>query len=158
MARWNRFGTVPLPARIVSRGRLRAAERARRSRLHLRVGERQQAAYGDRALEIASELARHFEQGRNFERSLHHREQAARNALRRSAPREAIEHLSAGLDILGRLPEGHERLEHELQLRLALGAALQAPKATGHRKSWTRISRPATCASAWAKLCTFFPR
>ncbi len=103
----------------------------RRSAFHHRIGERQQAAYGDRAIEIASELARHFEQGRNFERALRYREQAARNALRRSAPREAIEHLSAGLRILGRLPEGHERLEHELQLRLALGAALQSTRGYG---------------------------
>ena len=74
---------------------------ARRSALHQRIGERQEAAYGERANEIASELARHFEQGRNFERALSYREQAARNALRRSAPREAIEHLSAALKILG---------------------------------------------------------
>ena len=104
---------------------------ARRSALHQRIGERQQAAYGERANEIASELARHFEQGRNFERALSYREQAARNALRRSAPREAIEHLSAALKILERIPEGHERLEHELQIRLALGAALQSTKGYG---------------------------
>ena len=99
--------------------------------LHNSIGERQETAYGDRANEIASELARHFEQGRNFQRALRYREQAARNALRRSAPREAIEHLSAGLGILGRLPEGHERLEHELQLRLAIGAAVQSTKGYG---------------------------
>ncbi len=104
---------------------------ARRSGLHNGIGERQETAYGDRANEIASELARHFEQGRNFQRALRYREQAARNALRRSAPREAIEHLSAGLGILGRLPEGHERLEHELQLRLATGAALQSTRGYG---------------------------
>ena len=104
---------------------------ARRSALHQRIGERQQAAYGERANEIASELARHFEQGRNFERALSYREQAARNALRRSATREAIEHLSAALKILERIPEGHERLEHELQIRLALGAALQSTKGYG---------------------------
>jgi DNA-binding winged helix-turn-helix (wHTH) protein/tetratricopeptide (TPR) repeat protein len=104
---------------------------ARRSALHLRIGQRQEGAYGDHANEIASELARHFEQGRNFDRALRYREQAARNALRRSAPREATEHLSAGLAILSRLPEGHERLEHELQLRLALGAAVQSTKGYG---------------------------
>jgi DNA-binding winged helix-turn-helix (wHTH) protein/tetratricopeptide (TPR) repeat protein len=103
----------------------------RRSGLHHRIGGRQEAAYGDRANEIASELARHFEQGRNFERALRYREQAARNALRRSAPREAIEHLSGGLGILGRIPEGHERTEHELQIRLALGAATQSTKGYG---------------------------
>jgi tetratricopeptide (TPR) repeat protein len=104
---------------------------ARRSGLHNSIGERQEIAYGDRANEIASELARHFEQGRNFQRALRYREQAARNALRRSAPREAIEHLSAGLGILDRLAQGHERLEHELQLRLATGAALQSTKGYG---------------------------
>jgi DNA-binding winged helix-turn-helix (wHTH) protein/tetratricopeptide (TPR) repeat protein len=104
---------------------------ARRSGLHHRIAERQEAGYGDHANEIASELARHFEQGRNFERALRYREQAARNALRRSAPREAIEHLSAGLAILDRLPDGHERLEHELKLQLARGVALQSTRGYG---------------------------
>jgi DNA-binding winged helix-turn-helix (wHTH) protein/tetratricopeptide (TPR) repeat protein len=104
---------------------------ARRSGLHRRIGSRQEAAYGDRSNEIASQLARHFEQGRDFDRALRYREQAARNALSRSAPREAMEHLSAGLAILSRLPEGHERIEHELQLQLALGAAAQSTKGYG---------------------------
>jgi DNA-binding winged helix-turn-helix (wHTH) protein/tetratricopeptide (TPR) repeat protein len=104
---------------------------ARRTALHHRMGERFEEAYGDRANEIASELARHFEQGRNLDRALRYREQAARKALRRSAPREAIEHLAAGLAILSRLPGGHARLEHELQLRLALGAAVQSTKGYG---------------------------
>jgi DNA-binding winged helix-turn-helix (wHTH) protein/tetratricopeptide (TPR) repeat protein len=104
---------------------------ARRAGLHHRIGSRQEAAYGDRSSEIASQLARHFEQGRDFARALRYREQAARNALSRSAPREAMEHLSAGLAILARLPQGHDRIEHELQLQLALGAAAQSTKGYG---------------------------
>ena len=118
---------------------------------------RQEAAYGDSANEIASELARHFEQGRNFKRAFQYREQAARNALRRSAPREAIEHLSAAMGILGRLPEGHERLEHELQLRLALGAAVQSTKGYGANEVQEAYQRAGELCQQLGETPQLFP-
>jgi hypothetical protein len=42
----------------------------RRIHLHRRIAERKEAAYGERAGEIAAELAMHFEGGREFQRSL----------------------------------------------------------------------------------------
>jgi DNA-binding winged helix-turn-helix (wHTH) protein/tetratricopeptide (TPR) repeat protein len=104
---------------------------ARRAHLHQMIGEREETAYRERSGEIAAELARHFTQGRDFERAFRYRHLAARNALRASASREAVEHLMAAMDALGHLPEGIQKLERELQLQLALGAALQATKGYG---------------------------
>jgi tetratricopeptide (TPR) repeat protein len=104
---------------------------ARRAHLHHKIGEREEAAYGDRTGEVAAELARHFTHGRDFERTFRYRHQAAQNALRASASREAVEHLNAALDALSHLPDGIPKLDRELQLRLALGAALQTSKGYG---------------------------
>ena len=51
---------------------------------------------------------------------------AAAQALGRSAPREAIQHLKALLEALPRLPEGPERDQAELAAQLSLGPALIA--------------------------------
>ncbi|HLX37919.1 MAG TPA: hypothetical protein VKR29_08960, partial [Candidatus Binataceae bacterium] len=109
-------------------GRLTAA---RRAHLHQKIGQREESAYGERAGEIASELAHHFTNGRDFERAFRYRHLAANNALRASAAREAVEHLNAALIALGHQPDGIQKLERELQLRLALGAALQTTKGYG---------------------------
>ena len=109
-------------------GRLTAA---RRARIHQKIGEREETAYGERTSEVAAELARHFTQGRDFERAFRYRHLAAHNALRASASREAVEHLTAAMDALGHLPDGIQKLERELQLQLALGAALQTSKGYG---------------------------
>jgi len=65
-------------------------------RWHLRVGERKETAYGSRAGEIATELAVHFEQGRDYPRAIRYLQQAGETALRRSAHQEAIAHLTRG--------------------------------------------------------------
>lgn len=99
---------------------------ARRSTLHSQIGKRLEDAYMGRAEQIAPELARHFAQARDFPRAVAYHKQSARNALRQSAPREAIQHLNEALAALDRLPTGPERIQHELDCRLALGAALQS--------------------------------
>jgi len=78
---------------------------ARRLRLHQRIGERGIAVYGDRAPEIAAELAVHFEQARDYRTAVSHLSRAAANAARRYANREAIDHLTRAFDLVGRLPD-----------------------------------------------------
>ena len=63
---------------------------ARRIHLHKLIGEREEAAYGDRTREIAAGLAVHFEQGRDYGRAVKYLEQAADNALQRCANLDAI--------------------------------------------------------------------
>jgi predicted ATPase len=95
----------------------------RRVRLHQRLGSCLEAAYGERAGEIAAELAEHFVRGQNAQRAVYYMHQAAENALHRCAHVEAIQHLSRGLELLTTLPETPERLQHEIDLLVPLGAA-----------------------------------
>jgi DNA-binding winged helix-turn-helix (wHTH) protein/predicted ATPase len=95
---------------------------------HLRIGERKETAYRDRVGEIAAELAVHFEQGRDYGRAVQYRGQAAQKALRRSANREAIDHLTTGLKLLETLPDTPERTQQELALQIALAVPLSATK------------------------------
>jgi predicted ATPase len=53
---------------------------AQRVRYYQRIGERAEQGYGERAGEIAAELARHFEQGRDFRRAVHYLLQGQRTA------------------------------------------------------------------------------
>jgi predicted ATPase len=66
----------------------------------------------------------HFERGQDYARAVRYLTQAGENALRRSAHPEAINLLTKGLELLMTLPETPERAQHELALRIALGAPL----------------------------------
>ncbi len=94
--------------------------------LHLRTGERLERGYGERAGEIAGELAMHFEHGRDSERAARYRRQAGEHALRKHAYREAADHATRALDLLRTMPESAERSQEELTLHVTLGAALTA--------------------------------
>jgi predicted ATPase len=100
----------------------------RRSRLHRQIGEREEQAYGDRAREIAAELAVHFERGRDYRKTIQYLQYAGENALRRSAHREAINLLTRGLELLKALPDTPERAQQELRLQVALGTSLIVTK------------------------------
>jgi DNA-binding winged helix-turn-helix (wHTH) protein/tetratricopeptide (TPR) repeat protein len=97
---------------------------AQRIRLHWRIGDRLETAYGKQAGEIATELALHFEQGRDYRRAVRYLQVGGENAARRSAYQEAISHLTKGLELLKTLPDTPERVQQELTLQLALSDAL----------------------------------
>jgi DNA-binding winged helix-turn-helix (wHTH) protein/predicted ATPase len=99
-----------------------------RARLHLRTGERLEQGYGQRAGEIAGELAAHFAEGRDIARAAQYHQQAAKVALRQHGYREAADHLTRALDFLKALPDSRQRTErelvlHELTVNAMLGAA-----------------------------------
>jgi predicted ATPase len=96
----------------------------RRQRLHRRIGERAETAYGKQTREIAAELAVHFERGRELGKAIQYLQQAGENAMQRSANYEAISLLTKGLELLKRLPDTPERTQQELTLRVALGPVL----------------------------------
>ncbi|HEY8549013.1 MAG TPA: AAA family ATPase [Vicinamibacterales bacterium] len=92
----------------------------RRGRWHLAIGRRLEQAYGPRAEERASELARHFSAGGDPVPAVRYLRAAAENALRRSAHREAAAYLHRGLDLVDALPDGPERTEMEFRLHAML--------------------------------------
>lgn len=98
----------------------------RRQRFHLRIGERLEESFGAHAGEIAAELALHFDEGRDRRRGARYREHAARNALQRSAHREAVDHLTKAIALVTQLPEAPERAQQELALQIVLGVPLTA--------------------------------
>ncbi|MCI0420206.1 MAG: hypothetical protein L0312_13445, partial [Acidobacteria bacterium] len=97
---------------------------AKRVYLHRRVGERGEALYGERAGEIAAELAMHFERGRDYRRAVKYLVQATETAIRRFAYQEAIVLARRGLELVQTLPDSTERVHQELRLYIALGVSL----------------------------------
>jgi len=103
----------------------------KRAALHRRIGERLEAAYGARSGEIAAELAVHFAEGRDAERTVEYLLRAGENAVRRSAHLEAVELFGRALAALRDLPDGVKRPPRELRVQLALGASLAATAGFG---------------------------
>jgi predicted ATPase/transcriptional regulator with XRE-family HTH domain len=99
---------------------------SRRVDAHRRIGHRGEDVYGTRTNEIAAELAMHFEQATDYGRAARYLHQAAVNALRRSAYREAIVLSRRGLELLARLPDTDERARQQLWLQMTLGVPLIA--------------------------------
>jgi predicted ATPase len=99
---------------------------SRRVQLHRRIGERGEVVYGARVKEIAGELAMHFERAADPQQAAKYLQQAADNAIRRFAYREAVGLSRRGLDLLSRLPDTPARAWQELCLQLTLGVPLIA--------------------------------
>lgn len=100
----------------------------RRAQMHGRISKSGERVYGDRVGEIASELAVHFDQGRDWYRSVKYHLMAAENAARRSANNEAVALARRGLELIRLLPDSAERAGQEIRLRLILGASLMTIK------------------------------
>jgi predicted ATPase/type II secretory pathway predicted ATPase ExeA len=99
-----------------------------RMQWHRRIAERKEAAYGERAREIAAELAAHFVEGRDYHKAVQYLQHAGKNAVGRSAHQEAVAHFTRGLDLLATLPDTPERRQRELALQVALGVPLVRTK------------------------------
>ncbi len=94
---------------------------AQRSRLHRLLAQKaQELLEPDTALELASELALHFEHGRDFERAARYLILSAENAARRYAHRDAAAILQHALGLLsGIAAEPARDLEIEIRERIS---------------------------------------
>jgi hypothetical protein len=91
-------------------------------RFHQKLAERMEAAFSPLAPGVASELAFHFEEGREYERAIHYLILVSENAARRYALQNAIDVLQHALELLSNLtPESGLGLE--LQIRQRIGDA-----------------------------------
>src|SRR5262249_37449181 len=93
---------------------------ARRLRFHLRIAERLEQVYGEHARDIASELAEHFDQGRDARRAITYLRVAAKNETRRFANREAAGWLDRALELSDLLPH-EERASSRIAVLNDLG-------------------------------------
>jgi serine/threonine protein kinase/tetratricopeptide (TPR) repeat protein len=77
----------------------------RRVMLHQQAGEQLLKHYAKRAPQIASQLALHFERGRDFPRAIEYLVHAGDNATKFYGNAEAADHYTRALDLVERLPE-----------------------------------------------------
>jgi tetratricopeptide (TPR) repeat protein len=109
-------------------------DQAERRYLHADVGAAVEALYigqPDALVQVAGVLARHFEEAGQWFKAAAYLLQAGQRALRLSALEEAIALFNQGILHLQHLAERPEALPLELQLQLALGAALMANQGYG---------------------------
>ncbi|MCI0619278.1 AAA family ATPase [bacterium] len=99
--------------------------------LHLRIGEYKETFYGPDANEIAGELTVHFDRAKDFPRAVKYLNQAAENAKRRLAYREAAELARKGLQLLQNLPDSSELARQEISLQMTLCAAISSTEGYG---------------------------
>ena len=97
-----------------------------RAQIHNRTAQSGVAIYGDRVGEIASELAMHFEQSRDWPSAAKYLLQAAEKAIACSAHHEASDFARRGLEVISSLPDTAERRHQEIKLRLIRGVSLMA--------------------------------
>ncbi|HJU19277.1 MAG TPA: AAA family ATPase [Stellaceae bacterium] len=126
--------------------------RSSRQQLHAQIAETLEA-HSPEIIENQPELlAQHYAEARLVEKSVACWGQAGHRSAARSAMAEAAAQFQKGLDQLALLPDTPERQRQELELRSALGAALQAAKGfaapeTGHayaraRELWEQLGSP----------------
>jgi predicted ATPase len=101
------------------------------ARLHEAAGNGLEALYGEKAGQVAVQLAYHFEAAGLAARAVDYLLQAGKRAFRLSANEEAIAHFTRGLALLETLPESPQRFRREFGLQLALGAPLLAVRGWG---------------------------
>ena len=94
--------------------------------LHRRVGDRLERGWGDRADEIAGELAMHFERGRSVPRAVQYLRTAGRIAGSRGAAHQAAAYLARALELIASVAPIATREAMEAPVQLALCVPLIA--------------------------------
>jgi predicted ATPase len=102
--------------------------KSRRQVLHRRVAEILRDRFADTAAAEPELLAHHFTQAGFTEAGIEWWGKAGQRSLEGSALVEAVAQLRNGLTLVANLPEGVTRIQHELDLQIALGKAMIATK------------------------------
>ncbi len=132
----------------------------RRGELHRRAGELLVRHWGENTPSRAVEVAEHFERGRDLARAVRFRTLAGEHAVRRFAGLEAVEHYTAGLELLHKQPAAELRpLETALYGRRAQARLLLARFDEAARDYQAMLERarearlPAAACEALSGLC-----
>src|SRR5262249_1831273 len=96
-----------------------------RQQLHARIATTLEAEFPSTA---PDQLAQHWAEAGDAERAVANWCKAGKQAIQRSANREAIAQLTKGLRMLARLQHSMERDQSELSLQLLLAEALMADR------------------------------
>jgi len=144
--------------------------RSARQQLHQRIAEALEIHCPELMENQPGLFAQHYAYAGLVEKSIEYWGNAGRRSVARSAMAEAAGQFQKGLDQLVLLPDTRERQCRELELRSALGAALQAVKGyaaaeTGHayaraRELWERLGSPSEFLQIpiWTIPLSLWPR
>jgi adenylate cyclase len=134
--------------------------------LHDAVGSALEELYGDRAEDIAVQLARHFQAAGVAEKAVDYLYRAGQKAVRVSANEEAIAHFNNALELMATLPDGADRAERELALQLAVAVPLQwargfaapelAQASVRARELCDQVRNPRRTFAALSQLALFY--
>ncbi len=105
--------------------------RSRRAELHGRIAQAITAQDPEIASSKPELLAHHYTEAGLVKSAIEHWHAAGRLSMRRSGPKEAIEHLRRGLNLLSTVREASDRDRLELSLQSALGPALLSAEGWG---------------------------
>ncbi len=111
---------------------------ARRQRLHRRIADRLESAYGERQADVATILAFHREAAGQLDETIPHLEAATDRALGLGAGREAVALVRHGIALLDAGPPSHERRQKLAQLCIRLGRAL--PSVQGYTQPEVEVA------------------
>ena len=100
--------------------------RSRRRYMHGRVADVLEREFPERVENEPQVLAHHLAEAGEARRAIHYLREAGRRAGRRSANREAVSHLTRGLELLNGLENVDDETAVELELQIALGTSLMA--------------------------------
>ena len=113
------------------------------ARFHRLIATREEAAYGERAAEVATELANHYRRANLKLKAIQYFQLAGQRAISRAAVIEARGHFAEAIKLLHELPEGIARDRRELDLHLAIAPVLVAViggwYASETEEAWSRV-------------------
>jgi predicted ATPase len=124
---------------------------------HQRIAQVLEAQFPEMAETQPELLAHHYTEAGLTEKAVHYWYHASQSAIQRSAHVEAIAHLRQGLELLKTLPETPQRLQHEVDLLIALGASLRATQGTGALAVGETYSRARQLCERLAEPHQLFP-
>jgi predicted ATPase len=102
-------------------------------------------------------LAHHCTEAGLYEQAGRYWQRAGENAIQRSAHVEAIAHLRQGLALLEMLPETPQRLQHEVDMYITLGASLIATKGSAAPEVGETYTRARQCCQSLDDPHRLFP-
>lgn len=109
--------------------------------LHRRIAAREEVGYGERADEIATELAHHYSCANDKTKAIEYFRLAGERAVVRGAVVEAEDHYRRAIKLLIELPQAVERDQQELTLQIALGSALWSSRSWAHPEASRAFAR-----------------
>jgi DNA-binding winged helix-turn-helix (wHTH) protein/predicted ATPase len=129
----------------------------RRAELHRLVGERLESAFGPGAIDLAAQLAVHFEEARDVAKAVAYLQHAGRIASRRGAAEEARRHLQRALAVLEGTPPSAARDEREVDLQILLGGVMMALQGWGAAEVQRTFDRARDLCARIAASPQLFP-